>query len=129
MFSSLLFLLFFHIAQLSFKFCINSVFFLYIFYARKKRLHTINLPPMYSPFQALFHIFLVSCIKLFKKIFCAISLHVKLLQQSHTNCFHLCLRAIFFHNFGNSIVRWSINTLFKSDIKDIMTGYRAFYND
>lgn len=31
-----------------------------------------------------------------------------------------------FHNFGNSIVRWSINTLFKNDIKDIMTGYRAF---
>ena len=34
-----------------------------------------------------------------------------------------------FHNFGNSIVRSSINTLFKSNIKDIMTGYRAFsYN-
>lgn len=31
-----------------------------------------------------------------------------------------------FHNFGNSIVRNSINALFKSDIKDIMTGYRAF---
>lgn len=31
-----------------------------------------------------------------------------------------------FHNFGNSIVRKSINLLFKSDIKDIMTGYRAF---
>ncbi len=31
-----------------------------------------------------------------------------------------------FHNFGNSIVRWSINTLFHSNIKDIMTGYRAF---
>ena len=31
-----------------------------------------------------------------------------------------------FHNFGNSIVRWSINTIFKSDIKDVMTGYRAF---
>ena len=31
-----------------------------------------------------------------------------------------------FHNFGNSIVRWSINTLFKSKIEDIMTGYRAF---
>ena len=31
-----------------------------------------------------------------------------------------------FHNFGNSIVRWFINTLFKNDIKDIMTGYRAF---
>lgn len=31
-----------------------------------------------------------------------------------------------FHNFGNSIVRASINRLFKSDIRDIMTGYRAF---
>lgn len=31
-----------------------------------------------------------------------------------------------FHNFGNSIVRASINLLFKSRIKDIMTGYRAF---
>lgn len=34
-----------------------------------------------------------------------------------------------FHNFGNSLVRKFINILFKSDIKDIMTGYRAFsYN-
>ena len=31
-----------------------------------------------------------------------------------------------FHNFGNSIVRWGINTFLKNDIKDIMTGYRAF---
>ena len=31
-----------------------------------------------------------------------------------------------FHNFGNRIVRWSINLLFKNNIKDIMTGYRAF---
>ena len=31
-----------------------------------------------------------------------------------------------FHNFGNSIVRFFINRLFKNDIKDIMTGYRAF---
>lgn len=31
-----------------------------------------------------------------------------------------------FHNLGNSLVRTSINRLFKSDIKDIMTGYRAF---
>lgn len=31
-----------------------------------------------------------------------------------------------FHNLGNSIVRKSINFLFKSEIKDIMTGYRAF---
>lgn len=31
-----------------------------------------------------------------------------------------------FHNMGNSLVRKSINVLFKSDIKDIMTGYRAF---
>ena len=31
-----------------------------------------------------------------------------------------------FHNFGNKIVRSSINLLFKSEIKDIMTGYRTF---
>ena len=31
-----------------------------------------------------------------------------------------------FHNFGNSLVRRSINYLFHTDIKDIMTGYRAF---
>ena len=31
-----------------------------------------------------------------------------------------------FHNFGNSLVRFSINKLFKSNIKDIMTGLRAF---
>ena len=31
-----------------------------------------------------------------------------------------------FHNLGNSAVRWSINTLFRSNIRDIMTGCRAF---
>ncbi len=31
-----------------------------------------------------------------------------------------------FHNFGNKIVRWLINTLFDNHVKDIMTGYRAF---
>ena len=31
-----------------------------------------------------------------------------------------------FHNFGNTIVRSSINRLFRCEIKDIMTGYRAF---
>lgn len=31
-----------------------------------------------------------------------------------------------FHNLGNSLVRASINRLFASDIRDIMTGYRAF---
>lgn len=31
-----------------------------------------------------------------------------------------------FHNFGNVLVRNLINGLFKSDINDIMTGYRAF---
>jgi glycosyltransferase involved in cell wall biosynthesis len=31
-----------------------------------------------------------------------------------------------FHNFGNSLMRSGINHLFRSDIKDIMTGYRAF---
>lgn len=31
-----------------------------------------------------------------------------------------------FHNFGNSLVRGSINHLFHTNIRDIMTGYRAF---
>lgn len=31
-----------------------------------------------------------------------------------------------FHNLGNSLVRGTINRLFKSNIRDIMTGYRAF---
>lgn len=34
-----------------------------------------------------------------------------------------------FHNFGNELVRRAVNLLFRADIKDIMTGYRAFsYN-
>ena len=31
-----------------------------------------------------------------------------------------------FHNFGNKIVRFLTNKLFKNKVKDIMTGYRAF---
>ena len=31
-----------------------------------------------------------------------------------------------FHNIGNSSVRWTINTFFNGNIKDIMTGCRAF---
>ncbi len=31
-----------------------------------------------------------------------------------------------FHNFGNNLVRGSINKLFKCNIRDIMTGFRAF---
>ena len=31
-----------------------------------------------------------------------------------------------FHNIGNSVVRKTINMLFRSNIRDIMTGYRAF---
>ncbi|MBE7034387.1 MAG: glycosyltransferase [Ruminococcaceae bacterium] len=31
-----------------------------------------------------------------------------------------------FHNFGNTLVRKSINKLFHTDVKDIMTGCRAF---
>ena len=31
-----------------------------------------------------------------------------------------------FHNAGNTMVRWMINTFFRGDIKDIMTGCRAF---
>ncbi len=31
-----------------------------------------------------------------------------------------------FHNLGNRMVRYLVNTIFHGDIKDIMTGYRAF---
>ncbi len=31
-----------------------------------------------------------------------------------------------FHNFGNRLVRFLINKLFRNNVKDIMTGYRAF---
>ena len=31
-----------------------------------------------------------------------------------------------FHNFGNKIVRFLINKLFKANITDVMSGYRAF---
>lgn len=31
-----------------------------------------------------------------------------------------------FHNSGNRVVRYLINHLFQSDVRDIMTGYRAF---
>lgn len=31
-----------------------------------------------------------------------------------------------FHNVGNALVRKTINVMFKNEIKDIMTGYRAF---
>ncbi|MBE5830009.1 MAG: glycosyltransferase [Butyrivibrio sp.] len=31
-----------------------------------------------------------------------------------------------FHNFGNNLVRGSINKLFKCNVRDIMTGFRAF---
>lgn len=34
-----------------------------------------------------------------------------------------------FHNFGNKLVRWLINKLFKTNIKDVMSGYRAFSYD
>lgn len=34
-----------------------------------------------------------------------------------------------FHGFGNKLVRFLINKLFRSNIQDIMTGYRAFSYD
>jgi len=34
-----------------------------------------------------------------------------------------------FHNFGNSFVRFAINKVFKTNIRDVMTGYRAFSYD
>lgn len=39
---------------------------------------------------------------------------------------YFCENKRLFHNFGNTIVRKMINLLFRSEIKDIMTGYRAF---
>jgi hypothetical protein len=35
----------------------------------------------------------------------------------------------YFHGFGNSLVRSLVNVLFKSDLKDIMSGYRVFSRD
>lgn len=34
-----------------------------------------------------------------------------------------------FHNLGNSLVRFTINRLWRCDVKDIMTGFRAFSYD
>ena len=31
-----------------------------------------------------------------------------------------------FHNFGNKLTRFLINAIYKSDIRDVMTGYRSF---
>ena len=31
-----------------------------------------------------------------------------------------------FHGFGNNLVKWLTNTIFKSNLTDIMAGYRAF---
>ncbi len=34
-----------------------------------------------------------------------------------------------FHDFGNNLVKFSINFLFRTKLKDIMTGYRVFNRD
>ena len=34
-----------------------------------------------------------------------------------------------FHNFGNELVRRLVNTVFRGNVPDIMTGYRAFSRD
>ncbi len=31
-----------------------------------------------------------------------------------------------FHNFGNRLIRGAVNTVFRSDVRDVMTGFRAF---
>ncbi len=31
-----------------------------------------------------------------------------------------------FHGMGNKLVRWCVNTMYKGNVSDIMTGYRAF---
>lgn len=33
------------------------------------------------------------------------------------------------HFFGNRIIRWLVNFLFKASLKDVMSGYRAFHRD
>lgn len=33
------------------------------------------------------------------------------------------------HNSGNRLVRWLINSLFRSKVKDVLSGYRVFSND
>ena len=44
----------------------------------------------------------------------------------HANDHYLAQNKRQFHNFGNSLVKSLVNYLFKANLKDIMSGYRAF---
>lgn len=44
----------------------------------------------------------------------------------HANNTYKTVNSRKFHNFGNIAVRNSVNALFKSNLKDILSGYRAF---
>ncbi len=47
----------------------------------------------------------------------------------HSNGSYLQQNKRMFHNFGNNLVVKLINTLYKENLKDIMSGYRAFNRD
>ena len=57
---------------------------------------------------------------------CVLNQHVDMVVGDRLSSTYFSENKRPFHNFGNSLVRKSINVLFHSDIKDIMTGYRAF---
>jgi len=44
----------------------------------------------------------------------------------HANDHYLAQNKRHFHNFGNAMVKSLVNYLFKTNLKDIMSGYRAF---
>jgi glycosyltransferase involved in cell wall biosynthesis len=44
----------------------------------------------------------------------------------HANDHYLAQNKRQFHNFGNALVKKLVNYLFKTNLKDIMSGYRAF---
>jgi len=44
----------------------------------------------------------------------------------HANDHYLAQNKRHFHNFGNALVKSLVNYLFKTNLKDIMSGYRAF---
>ncbi len=52
--------------------------------------------------------------------------HVDMVVADRLSSTYFTQNKRLFHNSGNLVVRQFINKLFKNDIKDVMTGYRAF---
>lgn len=61
-----------------------------------------------------------------KMVDCVLTRHADMVVGDRLSSTYFTENKRPFHNFGNSLVRGTINSLFHSDIKDIMTGYRAF---